>query len=61
MKILSNKNTTFSKDMLPDKILGSKLSDVNVTSASGVGVTTLFILFSVGKEGCIKVGCPSMP
>jgi len=35
--------------MLPDKIQGSKLSDVNVTSASGVGVTTLFILLLVGK------------
>jgi hypothetical protein len=47
--ILSNKNSTFSKDMLPDKIQGSKLSDANVTSASGVSVTTLFILLLVGK------------
>jgi len=35
--------------MLPVKIQGSKLSDVNVISASGVGVTTLFILLLLGK------------
>ena len=49
VKMLPNKNSTFSKDMLQDKIQGSKLSDVNVTSASGVGVTTLFISLLVGE------------